>query len=89
MYYSNESLSELTDAQLSEIADEYNEWSRGYIVRLSKMQDAERLMHTTGAMGESTDNIKERIKQIRVQSGNGKTAHGWEGLLANKRAEIL
>ena len=41
LYYGNESLSELTDAQLSEIAGEYNEWSRGYIVRLSKMQNAE------------------------------------------------
>ena len=46
-------------------------------------------MHTTGAMDESTEDIREKIKQIRVQSGDGKTAHGQEELLANKRAEIL
>ena len=88
-YYGHESLSELTDAQLSKIADEYNEWSRGHIARLSKMQDAERLMHTTGAIDGSIEDIKERIKQIRVQSGNEKTAHRWEELLTNIRAEVL
>ena len=53
------------------------------------MQDAKRLMHTTRAMDESTEDIRERIKQIKVQSGDEKTAHGWEELLTNKRAEIL
>ena len=88
-YYGHESLSELTDVQLSEMANEYNEWSKGHIARLSKMQDAEKFTHTTEAMDESTEDIREEIKQIRVQSGNEKIAHGLEELLANKRAKIL